>query len=114
MLLNITIILLLICGLVFYTGGAVGIIRFPDFYSRLHPAGKLDTAGLVTTMGALAIYSVGSFSPAALTTALKIILIVVFVFITSPTAIHAIVDAAVRAGVKPWSKRVITKYDLGD
>jgi multicomponent Na+:H+ antiporter subunit G len=47
-------------------------------------------------------------------TALKIILIVVFVFITSPTAIHAIIDAAVRAGVKPWSKRIITKYDLGD
>ena len=108
------IIILLICGLIFYTGGAVGIIRFPDFYSRLHPAGKLDTAGLVITMGAFALYSAGSFSAQDLMTALKIILIVVFVFITSPTAIHAIVDAAVRAGLKPWSKRTITKYDLGD
>jgi multicomponent Na+:H+ antiporter subunit G len=114
MLLNIASTFLLICGLVFYTGGAVGIIRFPDFYSRLHPAGKLDTSGLVITMGALAIYSAGSLTIAALMTALKIVLIVVFVFITSPTAIHAIVDAAVRSGVKPWSKRVITKYDLGD
>ena len=111
---DIAIIIFLICGLVFYTGGAVGIIRFPDFYTRLHPAGKLDTAGLVITMGALAFHTAGDFSFSELLTTLKIILIVVFVFITSPTAIHAIVDAAVRAGLKPWSKRVITKYDLGD
>ncbi|MGD8833527.1 MAG: monovalent cation/H(+) antiporter subunit G [Desulfobacteraceae bacterium] len=111
---NPVIILLIVCGLIFYTGGAVGIIRFPDFYSRLHPAGKLDTAGLVITMGALALYTALPISAQALITALKIILIVVFVFITSPTAIHAIVDAAVRAGLKPWSKRIITKYDLGD
>jgi multicomponent Na+:H+ antiporter subunit G len=111
---DIIILALLTCGLVFYTGGAVGIIRFPDFYSRLHPAGKLDTAGLVTTMGALALHSAGAFSPQELMTALKIALIVLFVFITSPTAIHAIVDAAVRAGLKPWSKRIITKYDLED
>ena len=111
---DIAIITILICGLIFFTGGAVGIIRFPDFYTRLHPAGKLDTAGLVITMGALALHTSGSFSLNDLMTTLKIILIVVFVFITSPTAIHAIVNAAVRAGLKPWSKRIITKYDLGD
>jgi multicomponent Na+:H+ antiporter subunit G len=111
---NIIIVALLTCGLVFYTGGAVGIIRFPDFYSRLHPAGKLDTAGLVITMVALALYSAGAFSLQELLTSLKIVLIVLFVFITSPTAIHAIMDAAVRAGLKPWSKRIITKYDLED
>ncbi len=114
MLVNILIIISLVCGLIFYTGGAIGIIRFPDFYSRLHPAGKLDTAGLVITMGALALHSATPLSASALMTALKIVLIVVFVFITSPTAIHAIVDAAVRADVKPWSKRVLKKYDLGD
>ena len=94
--------LLLICGLVFFTGGTVGILRFPDFYSRLHPAGKLDTFGLVTTMGALAVYV--TFHLHEPLTALKIVLIVVFVFITSPTATHAIVDAGVRAGLRPWKK----------
>ena len=103
-MMNIIVTALLICGLVFFAGGAVGIIRFPDFYSRLHPAGKLDTAGLVTAMGALALHTAGSFDPASLLTALKIILIVVFVFITSPTATHAIIDAGVRAGLKPWKK----------
>ena len=96
--------ILLILGLVFYTGGAVGIIRFPDFYSRLHPAGKLDTAGLVTTMGALALYTASAFTLDAFITAFKIILIVVFVFLTSPTATHAIIHAGVRAGLTPWRK----------
>ena len=96
--------LLLAVGLIFFLGGAVGIIRFPDFYSRLHPAGKLDTAGLATTMGALALYTASSFTLADLITALKILLIFVFVFITSPTATHAIIDAGVRAGLTPWRK----------
>ena len=99
---NILAAVLLILGLVFFTGGAVGIIRFPDFFSRLHPAGKLDTAGLVTTMGALALYTSSSFTLGAVITAFKIILIVVFVFITSPTATDAIIDAGVRAGLTPW------------
>ena len=100
-ILAITLVLL-VGGLVFYTGGTVGILRFPDFYSRLHPAGKLDTFGLVTTMGALAVYVM--FAQHQPLTALKIVLIVVFVFITSPTATHAIVDAGVRAGLRPWEK----------
>ena len=101
---NIVVCALFICGLIFFTGGAVGIIRLPDFYSRLHPAGKLDTAGLVTAMGALALYTALPLSLNALLTAMKIVLIVVFVFITSPTATHAIVDAGVRAGLSPWKK----------
>jgi multicomponent Na+:H+ antiporter subunit G len=94
--------LLLLCGLVFFVGGTIGILRFPDFYSRLHPAGKLDTFGLVTTMGALSLYVM--FSLQQPLTALKIVLIVVFVFITSPTATHAIVDAGIRAGLRPWKR----------
>ena len=50
---TIIITIMLITGLIFFAGGSIGIIRFPDFYSRLHPAGKLDTAGLVITMSAL-------------------------------------------------------------
>jgi multicomponent Na+:H+ antiporter subunit G len=106
---NIIVTAMLICGLIFFAGGAVGIIRFPDFYSRLHPAGKLDTAGLATTMGALALYTANSFTLASLITAIKIILIFVFVFITSPTATHTIADAGVRAGLTPWRKEPETE-----
>ncbi len=96
--------ILLFFGLIFFAGGSVGIVRFPDFYSRLHPAGKLDTGGLVITMTAFALYTIQPFTLQAAVTGIKIILILVFVFITSPTAIHAIVDAGVRAGLKPWQK----------
>ena len=101
---NIIVTILMICGLIIFTGGAVGIIRFPDFYSRLHPAGKLDSMGLFLSMIAMALYTLHDFSVTSILTGLKILLIVVFVFITSPTATHAIVDAGVLAGLGPWTK----------
>ena len=101
---DIIVCLLLFAGLFFFTGGALGILRFPDFYSRLHPAGKLDTLGLLLALMALALFNLHHFSLSALLTSLKIILIVVFVFLASPTATHAIVDGGVRAGLAPWTK----------
>ena len=101
---DILVVILLLCGLVFFAGGAVGILRFPDFYSRLHPAGKLDTMGSLLMMIALALFNLHHFSLLNVLTSVKIILIVVFVFISSPTAIHGIVDAGVRAGLAPWVK----------
>ena len=104
-MMDVVSVILLFCGLFFFTGGAVGIIRFPDFYSRLHPAGKLDTAGLLMTMAGMALHTIQDLSMSSLFTGFKIILIVVFVFITSPTATHAIIDAGVRAGLRPWVKK---------
>ena len=109
---GVVVAVLLIVGLVFFTGGAVGILRFPDFYSRLHPAGKLDTAGQLLALLAIALYVAGDLSLHELLTAAKIGLIVVFVYITSPTATHAIVDAGMRAGLKPWVKG--DRNDLAD
>ena len=101
---NILVCAMILIGLFFFTGGAIGIVRYPDFYSRLHPAGKLDTGGLVICLSAVALYLVQPFTPEAIFTAVKVMLIILFVFITSPTAIHAIVDAGVRAGLPPWTK----------
>jgi len=102
---KILIILVLFSGLFFFTGGSIGILRFPDFYSRLHPAGKLDTAGQFLTMSAIALYVVlQGLSLHTVLTSAKIVLIVIFVYLTSPTATHAIVDAGMRAGLKPWEK----------
>jgi len=98
------VILLLVGGLFFFTGGSIGIIRMPDFYTRLHPAGKLDTAGHVLAMSAMALYTLQDFSGHSLLTAFKILLIVVFVFFTRPPATNAIIDAGVRAGLRPWTR----------
>lgn len=104
--------LLLSGGLVFFTGGAIGILRFPDFYTRLHPAGKLDTAGQMLALSAVALFVIADLTLEHILTAAKIGLIVIFVHLTSPTATHAIVDAGVRAGLKPWQKKV--DDDLAD
>ena len=101
---DIIVTILLIGGLIFFAGGAVGILRFPDFYSRLHPAGKLDTMGSLSMLVALALFNLHHLSLATILTSLKIIIILVFVFLSSPTAIHGIVDAGVRAGLTPWTK----------
>jgi len=101
-MMDIIVAVLLFGGLIFYTGGAVGIIRFPDFYSRLHPAGKLDTMAIFLSLTGLALYNLHEFSLTALLTSLKITLIVVLVFVVSPTATHAIVDAGLRAGLTHW------------
>jgi multicomponent Na+:H+ antiporter subunit G len=101
---NIIVSIMLLAGLFFFTGGCIGILRFPDFYSRLHPAGKLDTLGLILTMTGLGLYNLYDFSLGNLLTSLKMVLIIVFVFLASPTATHAIVDAGVRAGLAPWTK----------
>ncbi len=92
-------------GLIFFLGGVVGIIRMPDFYSRLHPAGKLDTLGIMAMVAGLALYNLHHFSLATVLVSIKMLLIVFFVFMSSPTATHSIVDAGMRAGLRPWSKK---------
>lgn len=103
-MLNIIAAVMLFIGLFFFLGGAVGVLRFPDFYSRLHPAGKMDTLASLMMLGGLAVYELNHIDVHTIITALKIMLIVVFVFLASPTATHAIVDAGFRAGMKPWTK----------
>ena len=103
-MLDVFVIIVLAAGMVFFIGGTVGIIRFPDFYTRLHAAGKLDTMGVLFFLAALALYTLHDLSTGSVLTCLKIILIIVFVFITSPTATHAIMDAGFRAGMGPWVK----------
>lgn len=101
---DIIVTALLVIGLVFFTGGGVGILRLPDFYTRLHPAGKLDTLGSLLMMMALALFNLHHFTLGTLLTSLKLMLIIVFVFLSSPTATHSIVDAGIRAGLEPWTK----------
>jgi multicomponent Na+:H+ antiporter subunit G len=102
---DIFVILFLIIGLVFCLGGSIGIIRMPDFYSRLHPAGKLDTLGIFSMVLGLALYNLHHFSLESLLLSAKMFLIVFFVFLSSPTATHSIVDAGMRAGLRHWTKK---------
>lgn len=105
MIFKLISIFFLSVGLIFFLGGAVGIIRMPGFYNRLHPAGKLDTLGILCMVVGLAVYNLHHFSVEALILSLKMCLIIFFVFLSSPTATHSIVDAGMRAGLRHWTKK---------
>ena len=87
----------------FLIAGGVGLIRFPDFYTRMHAAGMTDTLG-----AALLLFGMVLQSGDALT-AIKLIMIGFFIFFTGPTATYAIAHAAFTGGLKP-----ILHEDEGD
>ncbi|MCT4565541.1 MAG: monovalent cation/H(+) antiporter subunit G [Maledivibacter sp.] len=74
-------------GLFFLLVGTIGILRFPDLYTRVHSAAKCDTLGAILCLFALMLYSGFNFS------SLKLLLTIVFLWITAPTATHLIAKA---------------------
>ena len=104
---NIIIIVLISLGLFFFFGTAVGMLRLPDFYTRSHAAGKGDTlsTALILLGCALFIMHEGHYSGASILVFLKLMSIIVFVFIGSPTASHAFIDAGYETGEKQWSNK---------
>ena len=101
---DILVIVLTLTGLLFFFATTVGLLRFPDFYSRMHAAGKGDTLSSLLMLLDLVLYNFHEFNLANLLVAVKILLIVVFISMASPTATHAITDAGYESGVKPWQK----------
>ncbi len=98
------VVVLFAVGLFSFFATTVGILRLPDFYSRMHAAGKGDVFSSVAILLALAIYHLRHPSMGGALVAIKIVMISLFIFIASPTATHAIIDAGYTAGVKPWAK----------
>ena len=89
----------LILGVFFMLTGAIGLLRFPDFYTRLHATGKCDTLGEVLILLGCMIYTAYHGMPFVV---FKLLCIIIFFFIANPTGTHAIVKAAYKTGVKPW------------
>lgn len=101
---SVVVVVLLVAGVFLFAVGVLGVLRFPDFYTRLHAAGKCDTLGSILLILALAIFNLQEFTLANLLVSLKILSILVFVFVASPTATHALTEAALVVGVEPWAK----------
>ncbi len=102
---NEIVTFLLILGLLFFAIGTIGILRLPDFYSRLHATGKCDTLAAVLALAAIALYHLRDFSFGSFLVSWKVIAIVFFIFMASPTATNAITKAALIVGVEPWYKK---------
>ncbi len=85
----------LIAGSLFALIGAAGIIRLPDVFARMHGAGIVDTLGMGLILAGLMIHE--GFTMVTV----KLVLIVAFIFLTSPTTTHALARAALNGGVEP-------------
>ncbi|MGC8816755.1 MAG: monovalent cation/H(+) antiporter subunit G [Candidatus Hadarchaeum sp.] len=97
--------LLLIIGSACSVIGAIGIVRFPDFYTRVH-------ANTVVIVGGSILLILGSGISGGLNSfTAKAILIAIFIFLTNPVSSHALARAAHKSGVKLWSRSVADKLE---
>lgn len=95
-LLDVISAVLLLTGGGFALVGGIGLLRFPDFYSRLHPAGITDTLATFLIVVGLLLQVGWSLI------ALKLLLILVLMVFTAPTATHALARAGLLAGHVPF------------
>ena len=91
------IVALALVGTFFGAVAAIGIVRMPDIYTRAHAASKSDTLGAVLTIAAVALALESGLST------VKAVFLIVFMFVTNPTAAHAIARAAKDQGIEPWT-----------
>lgn len=92
-------------GLFFFLSSAIGLIRFPDCYCRMHATGKADTMGILFCLLGLALFVLHKgLEGERLLLVIKILFIGLFWFIGGPTATHALLRSAFERGVRPWTK----------
>ncbi len=97
----------LLGGGAFVVAGGIGVVRLPDVYARMHAAGMTDTLGAGLIL-------LGLMFQAGLTmVTIKLVLIGIFLFFTSPTATYALANAALSWGLKPWTKDDNREPDAG-
>lgn len=103
-------IILIIGGVFFFVTATIGLLRFPDFYTRMHATGKGDTMGAFLSLTGLAIYNLHhGFSLETILVSIKLMFIAAFIFIANPTATHAITKAGLNCGIKPVTKKEESK-----
>ena len=90
---------LVLLGMPFFVAGTVGLLRFPDVYTRLHAVSKADGVGLGLVVLGLALRS------DSWTAALALILIWLLVLVASATTAHLVAGAALRRRLAPWERR---------
>jgi multicomponent Na+:H+ antiporter subunit G len=83
--------------------GSIGIVRFPDFYNRVH-------ANTVVVVGGSMMLMVGAGILGGLSVfTIKAVVIAIFVFLANPVSAHALARAAHKSGVELWEKSVVDK-----
>ncbi len=85
---EIFVLVLLFTGVFFFSVGTIGVLRLPDVFCRLHANTKSDTLGVGLVLGSLLLYE--GLSSAGV----KLIFMIIFIWITNPTAGHIIARAS--------------------
>ncbi len=85
----------LLTGSFFAVVGGLGLLRLPDLFTRMHAGGITDTMGAGLILAGL-IFQAGDWQ-----VAVKLVMIIFFMLITSPTSGHALAKAALASGLKP-------------
>ncbi len=91
---------LLAGGAFFLLTGALGMVRLPDVFTRMHAAGMTDTMGAGMILAGLAVHSLVSDHWGV---TVRLVLILGFLWFTSPIATHAVAKAALSGGVRPFT-----------
>ncbi|GGK70750.1 monovalent cation/H(+) antiporter subunit G [Haloarcula sebkhae] len=91
------IVALALVGAFFAGVASIGIVRLPDVYTRAHAASKSDTLGAVLGIAAAALAIQTDLAT------IKAVFLLTFMFLTNPTAAHAIARAAQDQGIEPWT-----------
>ncbi|MCK6370224.1 MAG: monovalent cation/H(+) antiporter subunit G [Gammaproteobacteria bacterium] len=86
---------LLTAGAAFCVVGALGLLRMPDFYTRIHAASVIDTLGAGLLLAGMMLQA----GPSLVT--VRLLIIALLLFFTSPTAVHALGRAALLRGIEP-------------
>ena len=94
----------IIIGLAFDFFGCLGLVRFPDVYTRLQASAKCITLGTCGILFGLFLFK--GFS----VTGVKALLCIVFIILTAPVSAHALARGAYLSGTKPCEKTVIDEY----
>lgn len=103
LVLDIASFVLLFAGGFFILIGAVGVLRFPDFYTRVHAAGVTDTLGAdLVLLGML-------LQAPDVMTAIKLLLVFFFIMLTSPVATHSVAHAAYAGREAPLTGKLLLK-----
>ena len=98
-------ILIVIVGVVFNLFGCIGLVRLPDVYNRLQAATKCVTVGTCgVLLGVVVIHGFDGLG-------IKALIAIPLLFLTAPTAAHALARAAHRFGTKPWDGTVVDHYE---
>lgn len=96
---HIISLIFIILAMPFFIAGAVGLLRFPDVYTRLHALTKVDNLAVGLTVVGL------TFGAESLAAAIKIWLVYLTVLASGTTSCQLIANAAFRRGIPPRSRR---------